>query len=80
MPNVSFLACTKVDYNIGPASLYCGKWRIHFQVMRDLDLRLTMSNIELVQVIFIYYNIFKYHVSESMSFRVIVQKHKDSDE
>ena len=43
-----------------PNSLYCGKC--------DLDLGPTMPNIELVRVIFIYYNVFKFHVPGSIPF------------
>ena len=41
----------------------------------DLDLGPTMHNIEFVQVIFIYYKVFEFHVPRSMSFLVILQKH-----
>ena len=40
-----------------------------------LDLGPTMPKIELVQVIFIYYNIIKFHVPRKISFRVIMKKH-----
>ena len=60
---------------MGPESLYCSKWRKISKPCRDLDLGPTLPNIELVPVIFIYYNVFKIHVPRSISFRVIVQKH-----
>ena len=41
----------------------------------DLDLSPTMNNIELVRVVFIHINAFKFHVPRSISFWVIVQKH-----
>ena len=79
---------------MGPNSLYCGKWRQNSKWRHDLDLGPTMIIMELVQVIFIYYMVFKFHVPRSISFRVIAQKqtptpthtrtltdaHKDSDE
>ena len=57
--NISFLACTKVDF-MGPDSLYCGKWRKISKSHRELDLGRTMQTIELFQVIFIYYNVFQF--------------------
>ena len=60
---------------MGPNSLYCAKSRKLSKLRRDLDLGLTMPNIELVRVIFIYYNVFKFQVPRSISFRVIMQKH-----
>ena len=54
---------------MGPDSLYCSKWRKKFKnSRRDLDLGPTMPNIELVGVICIYYNVFKFHVHRSISF------------
>ena len=47
---------------IGPDSLYCGKWGKILNAYSDLDLDLTMLNIELVRAIFIYYNVFQFHV------------------
>ena len=78
---------------MGPDSLYCSKWSKISKSRHNLDLSVTMPNIEIVRVIFIYYNIFKFHASRSISFGVIVQKythinththkhtyaHKDSD-
>ena len=42
---------------------------------RDFDLGPAMPNIEIVQDIFIYYNVFKFHVYRLLAFLVIVQKH-----
>ena len=50
---------------IGPDSLYCGKL---LKAYSDLDLDLMMLNIELVRAIFIYYNVFQFHVPRSISF------------
>ena len=72
MLNIRFLACTKV---LGPDSLYCGKWGKFMNAYRDLDLDPMKLNIELVQAIFIFYNVFQFCVPRSISFRVIVQKH-----
>ena len=69
MLNISFLACTKVD------SLYCGKWRKISKSHRDLDIDPTMHIIKRVRDIFIYNNVFKFHVPRSITFGVIVQKH-----
>ena len=49
-------------------SLYCGKLGKLLKAYNDLDLDLTMLNIELVPAIFIYYNIFQFNVSKSISF------------
>ena len=53
---------------MGPDSLYCGKWGKLLKADSDLDLDPMMLNIEIVQPIFIYYNIFKFHVPRSISF------------
>ena len=47
---------------MGPESLYCSKGRKISKSHRDLDLSLTMPNIQLFRVIFIYYDVFKFHV------------------
>ena len=61
---------------MGPDSLYCGKWRKNSKSRRDLDFGLAMPNIELIaRDVFIYYNVFKFHVPGSIIFLVIVQKH-----
>ena len=66
MLNISFLACTKV---IGPDNLYCGKLRKISKSHHDLDHDPTMSIIELVRDIFIYYNEFQFHVLRLITFR-----------
>ena len=58
MLNISLLACIKVELKVNGE-----KFQSH-----DLDLGLTIPNIELVRAIFIYYNIFKFHVPRSISF------------
>ena len=64
MLNLSFLACTKVElWDLA----VCGKMRKNSKSRHDLDLDLTMPNIELVRVIYIYYKVFKFHVPRSMS-------------
>ena len=80
---------------MGPESLHYSKWRKSLNSCRDLgptmpskcrkslkschDLGPTMPNIELVPVIFIYYNVFNFHVPRSISFLVIVQKHTHTE-
>ena len=49
------------------SSFLDSKWR-NFKVT-------VMLNIKLVSVIFIYYNVFKFHVPRSISFRAIMEKH-----
>ena len=66
MLNISFLACTKVEFV--PDSLYCGKWGKCLKACSDLDLDPMMLNIEFVRAIFIYYNVFQFHVPRSISF------------
>ena len=71
MLNISFLACAKVElWDLKVCIVVNGE---KFQSCHDLDLGPTMPNINLV--IFIYYNVFKFHVPRSISFRVILQKH-----
>ena len=53
---------------IGPDSLYCGKWRKISKSNRDLDLHPTMPIIKLVRDICIYYSVFQFHVSRSITF------------
>ena len=66
MLNISFLGYNKVEL-----------WGLTVCIVvneeiskshHDLDLGLTMPNIELVRVIFICYNVFNIHVSISISF------------
>ena len=66
MLNIRFLACTKVE--LGPDSLYCGKWGKFVNTYSDLDLDPTKLNIELVRAFFIYYNVFRFRVPTSISF------------
>ena len=60
-------------------TLYNSEWRKISKSHSDLNLGLTMPNIELVPVIFMYYNVFKLHVPTSISFLVIVEKHTHTD-
>ena len=64
---------------MGPERLYCSKWRKISKSLCDLDLSPTMPNIELVRNIFIYYNVFKFHVPRSISFLVIAETHTHSE-
>ena len=54
--------------DIGLDNLYCGKWRKISKSRHDLDLDRTMPNVELVQAIFIYYNMFKFEVDWTIIF------------
>ena len=66
MLNISFLACTKVKlWDLTVYSAVNGKI---FKSRLDLQLCPTMPNFELVRVIFISYNVFKFHVPRSISF------------
>ena len=53
---------------MGPDSLYCGEWKKNLKSCHDLDLGLTMLNIELVHAIFIFYDVFQFIVPRSISF------------
>ena len=65
MLHICFLASTKVElWDI----LYSGKWRKISKSHRDLNLGLAVPRIKLVLVIFIYYNVFKFHVPRLISF------------
>ena len=63
--------------------LNLGKFTMSYH---DLDLDLTMPNIELVRAIIIHNNVFQFYVPRSIPFLVILQKHRqthterDSDE
>ena len=57
-------------WSIGPNSLYCGKWGKFLNAYPDLDLDPTKLNIELVQAIFIYYNVFQFRVPRSISMQL----------
>ena len=45
----------------------------------DLDLGPAMPNIELVQDIFIYYDVLKFRIHRSITFLIITQKHKNTE-
>ena len=49
-------------------SLYCGKWGEFLNAFSDLDLDPMKLNTELLRAIFIYYNVFQFHVPRSISF------------
>ena len=60
MVNISFPACTKVGlWDLTVCIVVNGE---KIQSRSDLDLCPTMPNIELVRDIFIYYNVFQFHV------------------
>ena len=61
MLNIRFPACTKLD------SLYCGKLGKFLNAYSDHDLDWTKLNIELVQAIFIYYNVIQFRVPRAIS-------------
>ena len=61
MLNIRFLGYTKVDLQ-DLTVCFCGKWGIPLNVFHDLDLDPTKLNIELDRAIFIYYNVFQFHV------------------
>ena len=67
MLNISFLVCTKVELWDLKVCIVVNGEKIS-KSCRDLDLGLTMPNIKLVQVIFICYNVFKFHVPRLISF------------
>ena len=63
---------------MGPDSLYCGKLRKISKSRCDLDLGPAMPNIELVQDIFIYYDVFQFPVARCcyfLSYRAKTRKH-----
>ena len=69
MLNISFLACAKVVLQDLTVCIVVngetlGKWGNAYS---DLDLDSTKLNIELVQAIFIYYNVFQFRVPTSIS-------------
>ena len=65
MLNISFLACTKVElWDLTVCIAVNGeKFRSH-----AVTLTSTMPNIELVRDIFIYNNVFQFHVPRSITF------------
>ena len=62
------LPCLYQSRVMGPDSLYCGKWRKNSKLCSDQDFCPTMPNIELVRDIFIYNNVFKFHVPRLITF------------
>ena len=67
MLNISFLACTKVE--LWDSLIVCFAVNGEkFQSRYDLDLGPAMPNIKLVQDIFIYYDVLKFHVNRSITF------------
>ena len=67
------------SWDIGPHSLYCGKWKKISKSHCDLDLDQTMPNVELIRAIFIYYNMFKFQVDWTIIFLVIVYTDTQTD-
>ena len=55
--------------------LYCSKWIKNSKSCHDLDLGPTMPNIELVEVIFMYYNVFEFQVLDRFLFELSCKKH-----
>ena len=64
---------------MGPDSLYCGKWRKISKSRHELDLGPAMANIEIVQDIFIYYDVLKFCIPRWITFSVITQKHGNTE-
>ena len=56
------------SWDIGPDSLYYGKWRKILKSRRDLDFDWTMPIVKLVRATFIYYNMFKFQVDWTIIF------------
>ena len=67
MLNTSFLACTKVELWDLIVCIAVNGGKIS-KSHSDLDLGPTIPNIELLRAIFIYDNVFQFHVSRSISF------------
>ena len=73
MLNISFLACTKVELCVLTVCIAVNREKFQSRtVILTLVRRCLIS--KLVRVIFIYYNVFKFHVLGSIPFSVIVQK------
>ena len=69
MLNIGFLGCTKVELkDLTVCIVVNGEKFPKFH--RDLDLDPTMPNIELVQHIFIYNNVFKFYVSRLVTLKI----------
>ena len=64
---------------IGLNSLYCGKLEKRLKPYSDHDLDQTIPNVELVAAIFIYCNLFKFHVPESIRFSARLQKQEQTE-
>ena len=54
--------------DIGPDSLYCGKWRKTSKSYPDLGLDRKMPNVKLIQDNFLCYNIFEFQVPRLIVF------------
>ena len=67
MLNISLPACTNVELWDLTVCIVVNGEKIS-KSHSDLDLGPTMPNIELVQDIFIYYNVFQFHVPRSIAF------------
>ena len=67
MLNISFIACTKVELWDLKVCIAVNGEKFQSRAM-TLTLIRTMPNMEFVRVIFIYYNVFKFHVPRSISF------------
>ena len=66
MLNISFLACTKVElWDLIVCIAVNGK---NSKSCHDLDLGPAMPNIQHVRDIFIYNDVFKFHVHRSITF------------
>ena len=64
---IRFLACTKVElWDLTVCTEVNGEKNLMLRC--DLDLGPAMPNIELLQDIFIYYNIFQFHVARLINY------------
>ena len=66
MLNIRFPAGNKIE--LWDLTVCIGKWRTISKSPSDLDLGPTMPDIEPVRNIFIYYNVFQFHVPRSITF------------
>ena len=67
MLNISFIACTKVELWDLKVCIAVNGEKFQSRAM-TLTLIRKMPNMEFVRVIFIYYNVFKFHFPRSISF------------
>ena len=67
MLNNSFLACIRDELWDLIVCIVVNGEKLQ-STRHDLDLGLAMPNIEIVQDIFIYYHLFKFHVPRSITF------------